>query len=207
MLAWDDIQAIRSVDAQRHVYGVGHDMIWLHLAPLAEEWLTYDLLVGGWRLVEALILGFMAFWLIAARKILINLGTLIHHSSPACMNAFILGGSIYVALFILHSFYDYKLVITLMTLPLLLWVKNTSADSINVIGPLVLYFFLCSYLGLGFIFGGRFTTKLQVLIRTEPLLYYGSLLLRFGALGCFCWLRAWVDGDCILSLGSRSINQ
>ena len=72
MLAWDDIQAIRSVDAQRHVYGVGHDMIWLHLAPLAEEWLTYDLLVGGWRLVEALILGFMAFWLIAARKILIS---------------------------------------------------------------------------------------------------------------------------------------
>ena len=181
VIAWDDIQAIRSVDAQRHVYGVGHDMIWLHLAPLAEEWLTYDLLVGGWRLVEALILGFMAFWVIAARKILINLGTLIHHSSPACMNTFILGGSIYVALFILHSFYDYKLVITLMTLPLLLWVKNNSADSDQrywAVGTLFLLVLL-SWLGIYF-WWTVYDQAAGIDLRTEPLLYYGSLLLRFG---------------------------
>ena len=181
MVAWDDIEAIRSVDAQRHLYGVGHDMIWLHLAPLAEEWLTYELLVDGWRLVEALILAFMIFWIVAARKILINLGTLIHHASPAYMNTFILGGSIYVALFILHSFYDYKLVITLMTLPLLLWVKNNSADSDQrywAIGTLLLMVLLF-WLGIYF-WWTVYDQAAGIDLRTEPILYYGSLLLRFG---------------------------
>lgn len=179
--AWDDIQAIRQVDAQRHVYGVGHDMIWLHLAPLAEEWLTYDLLVGGWRMVEALILAFMVFWIVAARKVLINLGSLIHHASPACMNTFILGGAIYVTLFIVHSFYDYKLVVILMTVPLLLWVKNNTADSDQrywAIGTLSLVVLLC-WMGI-FFWWTVYDQVAQIDLRTEPLLYYGSLLLRFG---------------------------
>ena len=52
---WSDVQAIRAVDANRHVYGVGHGMIWLHLQPLMGEQFSLELLNASWRMLEGVL--------------------------------------------------------------------------------------------------------------------------------------------------------
>jgi hypothetical protein len=101
-----------------------------------------------------------------------------------------------VALFILHSFYDYKLLLVVLTLPLLVWVKNnaTSRDQSSWAKALLLMTFLLMWMGIYF-WWTFFDQTFGVDLREVPWLYYGSLVVRFAVswgiwIGLFCTLSA-----------------
>ena len=178
---WSDVQAIRAVDANRHVYGVGHGMIWLHLQPLMGEQFSLELLNASWRMLEGVFLAGFAIWVLRQRARLKVLGELFHGRPAFQRHAFVLGASCFTALFLVHSFYDYKLLLLVLTVPLLIQIKNDPLDlEARVWGQAMLWLvFLLMWTGI-FFWWTVYDRSFGVDLRELPLIYYGALVVRFG---------------------------
>lgn len=191
---WSDIEAIRSVDANRHLYGVGHDMVWLHLFPLFSEATSLELIHASWRLLEGIVLAAMAVWILRHRTTLSAFGAFLSRADGFHLNAFVLGSSCYTALFLLHSFYDYKLLLLALTLPLLFWVKSQdgSGEYASWAKGLLLMTILLMWMGIYF-WWTVFDRALGLDLRELPWLYYGGLVIRFAV----SW-GVWIGLTCAL---------
>ncbi|MBL91789.1 MAG: hypothetical protein CMH56_08280 [Myxococcales bacterium] len=192
---WSDIEAIRSVDSNRHVYGVGHDMVWLHLFPLFSHATSLELIHAGWRLLEGVVLAVIAVWLLRHRAALHDFGAFLSRANGFHLNAFVLGSSCYLALFIMHSFYDYKLLLLVLIFPLLVWVKNHAVvkEQVSWAKGVLLMTFLLMWTGMYF-WWSFYDQAFGVDLREVPWLYYGSLVVRF----TISW-GVWIGLCCALT--------